>query len=411
MQTLQRHLKSSLITRSITLLCLSALYTPQTVYAEPAEPAAPLEGVDAEHAQDVWDDVHKKLQDLGERVANQEKLPESSILHPFRNNKKRNQKKVDKLTVKLLESLGASPLDPLLKKRRQQVKKRQEIIKAIAKLEESRIGLPEKGGLFKTSKADVDKKIKAKREELKKLAQAQEALFTEVRSTFKSMGLMLTPSQVRDLFGVISGDTMRGFFVQFSNLRLLSDIIDHLLRKNTGPGYSELAKRYYAIYVALIYMLVNAHEATLDGLSQVHLPKVRDLMKQTEAQMQSTRALLQDPKHATNRTIYEENLAVQRKLAQAAKSYEGYLLAQSKKISEARDALKLRLSAVLNTYQTVTLSTGLVSAIRAGVRDIGELQTLGLPKLLPLSDEKLQGEFEIVGRELSGDQFDIMKRR
>ena len=102
---------------------------------------------------------------------------------------------------------------------------------------------------------------------------------------------------------------------------------------------------------------------------------------------------------------------MQRKLAQAAKSYEGYLLAQSKKISEARDALKLRLSAVLNTYQTVTLSTGLVSAIRAGVRDIGELQTLGLPKLLPLSDEKLQGEFEIVGRELSGDQFDIMKRR
>ena len=98
-------------------------------------------------------------------------------------------------------------------------------------------------------------------------------------------------------------------------------------------------------------------------------------------------------------------------LVQAAKSYEGYLFDQAKKIGEARDALKIRFSAVLNTYQTVTLSTGLISAIRAGVRDISELQNLSLPQLLPLSDEKLQGEFKLVTRELSGDTIDAWKRR
>ena len=102
---------------------------------------------------------------------------------------------------------------------------------------------------------------------------------------------------------------------------------------------------------------------------------------------------------------------MQRQLAQAAKSYEGYLFAQAKKIGEARDGLKLRFSAVLNTYQTVTLSTGLISAIRSGVKDISELQNLGLPQLLPLSDEKLQGEFQLVTRELSGDTLDAWKRR
>jgi hypothetical protein len=383
------------------------------VQAKPSSSSAPsnFESIDTKHAQSLWDDLHKELQGLGERVAQQEKLPKASLLHPFRNNKKRNGKKIKKITVKLMESLGASPLDKLLKQRLKLIAKHQKIINKIAKLEESKIGAPEKAGLFGTSKSDIDKKIKGKQDQLKKLGQDHQALLGDVKKTFKSMGLTLTHQQVQDLFGIISGDTMKDFFVQFSNLRLLSETIDYLLKKNSGAGYSKLAKRYYAVYVALIHMLINAHEVTLERMQNIHIPKVKELMKQTQAQMKNTEALMKDPKHAMNLEIYKQNLGVQRQLAQAAKSYETYLFDQSKKIGEAREALKLRFSAVLNTYQTVTLSTGLITAIRSGVKDISELQNLGLPKLLPLSDEKLQGEFKLVTRELSGDTIDAWKRR
>ena len=398
----------NLMALRIGLLCFSV---GGTIVVAQAETPNAFEDIDTKHAQELWDDLHKELQGLGERVAQQDKLPKASLLHPFRNNKKRNKKKIDKLTIRLMESLGASPLDTVLKRRIKLIAKHQKLIGKIAKLEESKIGAPEKAGMFGTSKSDIDKKIQAKQDEIRALGEEHQKLLGEVRQTFKSMGLTLTHQQVQDLFGIISGDTMRGFFVQFSNLRLLSETIDYLLKKNSGAGYSKLAKRYYAVYVALIHMLINAHEVTLERMRQIHIPKVRELMQQSEAQMKKTEALMRDPKHSANHQIYEQNLKVQRQLARAAKSYEGYLFEQAKKIGEARDALKLRFSAVLNTYQTVTLSTGLISAIRSGVKDISELQNLGLPQLLPLSDEKLQGEFQLVTRELSGDTLDAWKRR
>ena len=197
-----------------------------------------------------------------------------------------------------MESLGASPLDTVLKRRIKLIAKHQKLISKIAKLEESKIGAPEKAGMFGTSKSDIDKKIQAKQDEIRALGEEHQKLLGEVRQTFKSMGLTLTHQQVQDLFGIISGDTMRGFFVQFSNLRLLSETIDYLLKKNSGAGYSKLAKRYYAVYVALIHMLINAHEVTLERMRQVHIPKVRELMQQSEAQMKKTEALMRDPKHS-----------------------------------------------------------------------------------------------------------------
>ena len=142
--SLNRKRTLTLMRFSVGWFCLSLCLLPICAQAEPASAPSNFDSIDTKHAQELWDQLHEELQGLGERVAQQDKLPKPSLLHPFRNNQKRNRKKINKLTVRLMESLGESPLDRLLKQRLKLIAKHQKIIDKIAKLEESKIGAHEK---------------------------------------------------------------------------------------------------------------------------------------------------------------------------------------------------------------------------------------------------------------------------
>ena len=72
---------------------------------------------------------------------------------------------------------------------------------------------------------------------------------------------------MQDLFTVVSGETMQTFLIRFSNLRLLSDVIAYLIQSNQSTqGYATQAKRYYAIYVALVMMMIEVLLTRIEAL-------------------------------------------------------------------------------------------------------------------------------------------------
>jgi len=392
----------------IATSCLSvALSSPSTAQAE--QQAASQER--DQRAQALWDQLHEELSELGERVGDHDSLPEPSLFKPFSNNKKRNQSKITQLTVQLMEGLGGSPLEPLLKKREELISRKQKLNKRLIKLEEESFGAPKEGGLFKKDKHDYEEAIKAKRAEIKALESEYQNLLTEFRLCFESMGVKLSQQQVRDLFSVISGDTMREFFVQFSNMKLLSQVIAHMITTSSAKGYTQQAKRYYAIYLALIHMLIEAHKGTVERIEKLHIPRVRELIVRTRKQLLATEQLMTDPKAISERSTYEQNFELQSTLLKAAQNYEAYLGQQAQQITDARQLLQVKFDAVLNTYQTVSLSSSLLSSIRSGLDDISKLQELTLPELVPLSTDKLHGELTLVTDELNDSPVDQARRR
>ena len=93
-----------------------------TVFAQPTGGQMKI----SPHAQsaevkELWDDLHRELKDLGERWEKHHKLPPSSWLP--KETQKTNKKKIDQLAAKLLEGVGSSPLDAVLKQRKSIVKK------------------------------------------------------------------------------------------------------------------------------------------------------------------------------------------------------------------------------------------------------------------------------------------------
>ena len=358
----------------------------------------------------LWNDLHKELKALGERWEKHHKLPPSSWLP--KETQKSNKKKIDKLAVKLLEGVGHSPLDEVLKERRGVVQKIEKKTKELATLEEKAFGAPAEGGMFTKTAAYYEKKVKEGEEELKELQRELSVVMIKIKQTFEKMGLEITQDQVNDLFVVISGDSMREFFIRFSNLKLLSEVIaHHITRSQSGRGYAGQAKRYYAIYTALVYMLMEAHERTAAKITKVHIPKIESLIKATEDQIARTEALMRDPAQDVNRATFEQNLAIQKKLRDASGRYKTYLFTQQSRLQKASADIKLRFTAVLNTYRTISIAESLVTAIKSGVKDISDLQALSLPKMLPLSDDKLQEEFKLVTGKLEGEEFKNWDKR
>ena len=237
-------------------------------------------------------------------------------------------------------------------------------------------------------------------------------MMIKIKQTFEKMGLEISQEQVNDLFAVITGTSMREFFIRFSNLKLLCEVIaHHITRSQSGRGYAGQAKRYYAIYTALVYMLMEAHERTAKQISKIHIPKIEALIKSTDDQIARTEALLRDPAQEVNRATFEQNLSTQKKLRDASGRYKTYLLTQQARLQKAAADIKLRFTAVLNTYRTISIAESLVTAIKSGVKDISDLQTLTLPKMLPLSDDKLQEEFKLVTGKLEGEEFKNWDKR
>ena len=120
---------------------------------------------------------------------------------------------------------------------------------------------------------------------------------------------------------------------------------------------------------------------------------------------------MSQPGQEVNRVTYEQNLAIQKKLLHANQSYRKYLATQQEKLQKASKDLKLRFDGVLNTYRTISIAETLLTAIKSGVKDINDLQSLTLPEMLPLSNDKLHDEFKLVTGKLEGDDFENWEKR
>ena len=120
---------------------------------------------------------------------------------------------------------------------------------------------------------------------------------------------------------------------------------------------------------------------------------------------------MSQPGQAVNQATYKQNLSIQKKLLRANENYRKYLTTQHQRLQKASTDLKLRFDGVLNTYRTISMAETLLTAIKSGVKDISDLQTLTLPEMLPLSNDKLHDEFKLVTGKLEGDSFQDWEKR
>ena len=356
----------------------------------------------------LWRELHQDLESLGKLHGQHARLPKSKW---FGNDQKRNVKKINKMTRGIIEELNLSPINEVLEERESILKKIKSKEQKVIKLKEKRSFAPKEDKILVTSQAEYDEKIKKETAKIKVLRESLTSTISKIYVIFKQMGLEIQRRQVEDLFGVVSGETMRDFLVRFSNLKLLSELIANLIKESPNSGeYANQARKYYGVYVALEWMMIEAHRVAADRIGSVHIPKIVALLEKTNKQVQNTMLLIDQTQSEQSKEILNSNLKTQRQLESASKNYRTYLETQQMQINDTVKRLEEKFKTTLNTYQTVDLAQSLVMAMKNGVKDIQDLQKLKLPKMIPISSDELQNDFNTVSQQLSASAGDSLNR-
>jgi hypothetical protein len=404
--TLLSRVIPSLIGACFALATLPLLLT-NIAQADPSD-ASSTSSLEIKEVKELWGELHQDLESLGKLHGQHSRLPKSKW---FGNSQKKNTKKINKMTRGIIEELNLSPINEVLEEREKILKKIKAKEKKVIKLKEKRSFAPKEDKILVTSQAEYDEKIKKVTGQIKVLKESLASTISKIHVIFKRMGLEIKRRQVEDLFGVVSGETMRDFLVRFSNLKLLSELIANLIKESPNSGeYANQARKYYGVYVALEWMMIEAHRVAAERIGSVHIPKIEALLNKTNKQVENTMLLISQTESEQSKEILNANLKTQQKLESASKNYRTYLETQQMQINDTVKRLEEKFKTTLNTYQTVDLAQSLVMAMKNGVKDIQDLQKLKLPKMIPISSDELQNDFNTVSQQLGASAGDSLNR-
>ena len=98
----------------------------------------------------------------------------------------------------------------------------------------------------------------------------------------------------------------------------------------------------------------------------------------------------------------QQNLEAQDTVIKAGRSYTQHLEGQLVKLAQAETQLKRHQAIALNTYETVSLASSMLSVVKKSIEDLNTIQSMELPDMLPLETERIRSEFQIISKRLRG---------
>lgn len=337
--------------------------------------------------QPVWERIVPELQKISELEDLQKNLPKWSLL---RNNKKRNQEKIDELLDESVEILGLSEARPFRAEIAKLETQNQADEARIAQLREDRVGAPD-SAVWQASAEDINRKIASIDERIDKRIVEIEDLKREFVDEVSETGLELSPEQLDFLLSTVVGDTVIDIHIAFHNVKMVTGQLEKLTAESLEN--IELARRYYGMYTVLLELMDHVYEAALEDIDLQYLPEIEGILTRSASLMRETKSLMNaaTPSH---KTALQANAAAQELTLDAAGIYRKYLEDQRRGLREARARLGKDLAVARNTFETVKLSGDLLTVMKSSEQLFELLYELQVPELRPFENVEMQREFE-----------------
>lgn len=377
----------------------------------------------------LWSEWYEELEKLADHQLKQDQLPEFSWLSPLKENRASNLKKIKKLSAELLVEVKNPEVERLRTHYFELKSKINDELLAARKATEDSYQAPreEDAYFWQSHRGDYLELRKRKEEAVKVYQREQQKLISECHDHLINLGVELTPQQVEQLFKMSSGDLMITLFSTFAQLNLLGDYVTERMQEaKSNDDYAYLAKRYYAVYVAIVALTLDIHEYTREKLLKDHIPKLDQLQGRLKKVLKSTHTLMKKEEERVKRlkrgllrsesknalaelqeaeAFLEQlkvNLKVQLRARQGIKAYRAHVIRQTEEIQVSATKISHRLKIAFNTYQTVLIGTDQFDLMREGLRDLSNLQKVQIPEMVPLAGDRITEHLELISRHFDG---------
>jgi hypothetical protein len=349
-----------------------------------------------DHFAEVWERILPKL---GATLALEERQAELPSHAWFGPDQQSNQQSINELLDAAVEILSISKAQGY----RQRIRTlKGEIAQAkedIADYRRRRVTAPAEA-VWEKSAADYERAIAERRADIRQLRQELGAVKAEFADEMRRIGLDFSEDQVELLLTTVVGDNITELGIAFDNVKAITVQLEQLVEESAEDADS--ARRYYGMYVILLKTLHRMHHKIEQAITEQYLPQIDAIMERAEALSAETRRL---QKRAPQKAeLLAANLEAQRLTVQAAGVYRAYLQEQSREVRSARIELEQDIRAAWNTYETVLVSTELISLVRASRSLLDSLLERQVPALRPFRSLEMKREFAELTRQLRTSQ-------
>jgi uncharacterized protein YukE len=347
---------------------------------------------------------HKTNSQLEKALGYYDKLDAESladktrIIQPktwFGQSKASYQQEIDQIidaVLRVLEASGAAECRDEIKKLQQAVKESHQRIaghreQLVSARPRASLSFPE--SVWAKSVEDLKKSITAEERKIDDLRQQIGQLKERFRSQLQQIGIEVFDDEIDYLLMPVTQDDFVSMAAVVANIAALTAQLEHLVGETRElPAHS---RRYYGMYLLLVYSIDRVQTRFIQEIDHVHLPKLGAFEQEARQNIADAKNQIAGggPKEQLKANVEAAELTIE-----ACRSLASVLRDQKNAIACENRQTQLMLDAAVNTYKTIRLSMNVAELMSDCREAFGALRQLRLPRLRTFQNLQLKGELQ-----------------
>ena len=251
-------------------------------------------------------------------------------------------------------------------------------------------------GLITSSKEALKDSIADETDRISERNRQIESLKAGFQEHLQHIGISVPP-ETADSFLLPVEDDIVSMAAVISNIGRLTEQLQNLVDESKEAP--EQTRRYYGMYVLLVFAVDRIQTHFINEVDQRFLPKITGYEKEAAHHMSDAQAQL---KSGSSREPLEANIAAHRQAIKACHLLSEMLRNQRRTVLEENRKVQAQEAVAVNTYRTVCLSINVAEMIGSCQAAFCALRDLRLPPLRPFQNVQLNEEIQKLAERATG---------
>ena len=345
-----------------------------------------------------WDDLSELLNDAAVLRDKKERLPDKSLLG---SDKQKTEAKINKTLAKAREILLSSDGQKLIDRSDTIRERLAELPTEIEEYKNKRISAPQSSyNPLVTTVSGYDEKIAKAESDIERLNAELAGIRMSLAAELRSWGLSLTDEQAMTLFSTVIGDTLIENSTIFHNIKGVTEQLADLMSQNKND--TTAARKYYAMYLTLIDLLIDTQNAYITRMDEEWLPSVAQIASAAERSRKEAAAGLKRSDYTeAQKNIFRSNISTNELTIRAAEQYKKLIEQQRSSARKSITALEREREVAANTYATVQHVSDISEVIKASLQSADLLAAMQPPEIRPFESDGLREQMDEITKRLT----------
>lgn len=319
-------------------------------------------------------------------------LPETAW---FRASKASYQQELDAIidaVIQILEMSGAAACREEVRVIQREIT---EALQEVAAYREQLISAPSKASLSSISsmwtedREGLEESIRDAQLDIEGLRDRIAKLKEQFRNQLRAIGIEVVDEEIDYLLMPVTKDDIVSMAAIVTNIASITAQLERLTEDS--KELRSHTKRYYGMYLLLVYAIDRVQIRFIQEIEHVHLPKLQTFEQGARQNIAEAKNQISNggPKDQLRANIDAGNTTIE-----ACRCFANTLREQRDAISRENEHTKRMLAAAVNTYKTVLLSLNVAELMSDCQKAFQALRGLKLPRLRTFQNVQLKGELQ-----------------